>query len=273
MSLSPEYTIEQAYLTRPSKRRSGEFINPGVKFVVAHDTGNPGSTARANVSYYQNSRNEKSASAHIFVDDKSIVECIPAMTGDQPEKAWHVLYGVPTDNRLFGFDANDAAIGVEYCYGPKIDADEAYRRYVWVIASILLRFRLPSDKVVGHHFLDPHRKTDPVSGLARSRRTYDQLLRDIATKHAALAEGTGPFATNAGETPFSATGGKAEVQTSVNVRLKDPTRLAAVVRTLRPGEQVSYTAVVDSGEAVNGNARWLQDVDGNFLWSGAVKAV
>ena len=53
-------------------------MSPGVRFIVAHDTGNPGSTAAANVKYYERSRNEMSASAHIFVDDKEIVECIPA---------------------------------------------------------------------------------------------------------------------------------------------------------------------------------------------------
>ncbi|MDA0616973.1 N-acetylmuramoyl-L-alanine amidase, partial [Acinetobacter baumannii] len=114
------------YLTKPSKRRSGLLMSPGVRFVVAHDTGNPGSTAAANVRYYESSRDVQSASAHIFVDDKQILECIPALTGT-PEKAWHVLYNVETDNRMFGLNANDAAIGVEYCFGDNIDADEAYR--------------------------------------------------------------------------------------------------------------------------------------------------
>ncbi len=52
-------------------------MSPGVRFIVAHDTGNPGSTAANNVSYYERSRNDQSASAHIFVDDKEILECIP----------------------------------------------------------------------------------------------------------------------------------------------------------------------------------------------------
>jgi hypothetical protein len=32
------------------------------------------------------------------VDDKGILECIPALEGASPEKAWHVVYGV----RAFG---------------------------------------------------------------------------------------------------------------------------------------------------------------------------
>ena len=49
------------------------------------------------------------ASAHIFVDDKECIVCIPVT-----EKAWHVLYNTPTDNQWYNADANnDVAFGVE----------------------------------------------------------------------------------------------------------------------------------------------------------------
>jgi hypothetical protein len=41
MAFKEKYTITPAYLTSPSKRRSGLLMSPGVKFIVAHDTGNP----------------------------------------------------------------------------------------------------------------------------------------------------------------------------------------------------------------------------------------
>jgi N-acetylmuramoyl-L-alanine amidase CwlA len=184
MSFTKKYQISQRYLTKPSKRRSGIPISPDVKFLVAHDTGNPGSSASGNVRYYENSRNDMSASAHIFVDDREIIECIPALESGTPEKAWHVLYYLPTDDQLFGYNANDAAIGVEYCYGGNIDDDEAYRKYVWVLAYACYKNDLdPQRCVVGHFFLDPHRKTDPVTGLAYNRRNYDQLLRDVVSEY------------------------------------------------------------------------------------------
>ncbi len=174
--------ITQVYLSKPSRRRSGIPMPQGVKFIVAHDTGNPSSTARANVRYYERSRNEQSASAHIFVDDKEIIECIPALTGP-PEKAWHVLYNVTTDNHLFGCNANDAAIGVEYCFGGQIDADSAYQNYVWTLATICERFQLPAEThIVGHCMLDPRRKTDPVTGLSASGRTFPKLILDVAAE-------------------------------------------------------------------------------------------
>ncbi|CAN5279835.1 hypothetical protein BH09BAC2_BH09BAC2_02520 [soil metagenome] len=118
MSFKEKFIVSSQYIPKPSRRRSGQFISK-VKFIVAHDTGNPGSTASDNIRYYINTcqtvPKEKTASAHIFVDDKQIVECVPAIL-NKPEKAWHVLYSVPTDDQLYGCDANDNAIGVEYCY-------------------------------------------------------------------------------------------------------------------------------------------------------------
>ncbi|MEM4995043.1 N-acetylmuramoyl-L-alanine amidase [Priestia sp. SB1] len=185
MGFKMKYEIKEKYLTAPSKRRSGNKISK-VKFVVSHDTGNDGSTADQNVRYYQNSRNEMSASAHIFVDDKEIIECIPALTG-KPEKAWHVLYGKTMDNRLYGADSNDAAIGVELCYSYQkgnIDNNEAYKRYIWVVAYICYKFGLnPATKITGHHILDPERKTDPKQALEKTGRSYAQYLKDVVAEY------------------------------------------------------------------------------------------
>jgi N-acetylmuramoyl-L-alanine amidase CwlA len=182
MTFALRYPIRSALLTKPSRRRSGQLLTQAVRFIVAHDTGNPSSTANNNVRYYERTRNEIAASAHIFVDDREIVECIPALASAPAEKAWHVLYAKPVDNKLFGVDANDAAIGIEYCYGAKIDAAEAYARYVWVIAYACFVFGLdPTHAIVGHYTLDPERKTDPVTGLADSDRTMEQLQRDAVT--------------------------------------------------------------------------------------------
>jgi N-acetylmuramoyl-L-alanine amidase CwlA len=259
-----KYAISPRYLTSGSKRRSGKLISPAVKFIVAHDTGNPNSSASGNVRYYENSRNDMSASAHLFVDDKDIIECIPALTG-APEKAWHVLYGIPTDNELYGFNANDAAIGVEYCYGDRIIADESYARYIWVLAFICFEFGLnPAKSIVGHFFLDPQRKTDPVTGLAHSRRTYEQLLKDVATE----------FDICTGKIPappkLIKKTGSVRVTVKLNVRRGEPNTKVPVAEIVMSGSLLGYVGYVENGQSINGNAKWYKDANGNFFWSGGV---
>lgn len=181
MAFKMKYTIEQRYLPNKTKRRSG-IKNQGIDFLVAHDTGNDGSTAAGNVNYYTNSANVESASAHTFIDDKAIIECVPLT-----EKAWHVLYNVTTDNDLYGFDSNDHAIGVELCYSYKkgsINNKEAYKRYVWYMAYLCHKFGLnPLKRISGHNELDPKRKTDPyknalqIMGISKT-----QFLNDVAAE-------------------------------------------------------------------------------------------
>lgn len=274
MAFLEKYPITAQYLTAPSGRRRGYPLAPGVRFIVAHDTGNPNSTAAQNVRYFASTPNPKTvSSAHLFVDDRDIIECIPALTGP-PEKAWHVLYNVQTDNQLYGFNANDAAIGVEYCYGSNIDADAAYSRYVWLLAYICYRFQLdPGKAIVGHFMLDPHRKTDPVTGLAHSRRSYDQLLRDVVSEYSACGGAVQSISTVKPAVPATATarGGTAVATVRLNLRDGAPNTRAPVVRIIETGERLPFVAVVDDGEAVNGQSEWCRDADNHFFWRGGVR--
>lgn len=177
-----KYEIIPRYLTGPSKRRPLLLLDQ-CRFVVSHDTENPGSTAAGNVSYYENSRNEMEASAHIFVDDKQIIECIPFLTA-QPEKAWHVVYNVTTDNQRYGADSNDAAGGIELCYGGNVDLSEAYKRYVWVTAFSCWKFGLnPATAVTGHYILDPARKTDPMNAFKLLGKTFNEFVEDVINEY------------------------------------------------------------------------------------------
>lgn len=181
-----KYAIKEDLVKANTKRRPGTKRKHTL-FVVAHDTGNPGSTAAGNVSYYKNSANDQYASAHYFVDDKQILKCIP-----RGEVAYHVIYDVTTDNAKYGDDANDAAIGVELCYGGAIDMKKAYARYVWLIAYLLKTSKLSADKLSGHFELDPQRKVDPVkNGLAAAGKTWAQFKADVKKEYDQLeADGT-----------------------------------------------------------------------------------
>lgn len=169
-------TIIRDYITSGTKRRSG-LKNKGIKFLVAHDTGNPNSTAWQNVNYFKNSANEMSASAHTFIDDLNVIECIPL-----DEKAWHVWYSVPTDNNKYSVDANDCSIGVELCYFPddKARTQKAYDNYVKYVGDLCITYKLdPINQISGHFELDPSRKTDPMNALSIINKSFNDCLRDI----------------------------------------------------------------------------------------------
>lgn len=169
-----KYSINREYVT--SKKSRTYQKAPRRDFLVAHDTGNPGSTARGNRAYF-NSENKVSSSAHTFIDDKEILEIIPL-----DEKAWHVMYNRPEDNILFGGDSNDVGIGTELCYGGKIDFDKAYDMYIWYHAYLCKKYKLnPLTKIVGHYKLDPARRSDPINAFSKYGKTWGGFIADVMT--------------------------------------------------------------------------------------------
>jgi N-acetylmuramoyl-L-alanine amidase len=150
------------------------------------------------------------------------------------------------------------------CYGGAINADEAYNRYVWLAAFICYKFQLdPAKSLVGHFFLDPTRKSDPVTGLAHSRRTYEQLLRDVVVEYNECTGAATPTAW-----PAAGQAGNARLVMGLNVRKGAPETKSPLVRTYPPGVILPYVSWVDNGQSINGNSKWYKDKDGNYFWSG-----
>lgn len=169
MGIKDKYQIERKYISFGDSR-SGQKLNR-VLFVVSHETAN--NTADADDHFRYFNRHPSSSSAHTFIDDNKILEIIPL-----DEKAWHVNYNKPADNRMFGDDANDAAIGVELCRTGNFK--QAYDRYVWYHAYLCHKFNLiPEKHIVSHSVLDPQRRTDPESWLRPNGVTWDQFIKDV----------------------------------------------------------------------------------------------
>lgn len=169
MGVKGKYIIERKYISF-GKSRSGQKIKK-VLFVVEHETSN--NTADADDHYRYFNKHPANASAHTFIDDKKILEIIPLN-----EKAWHVNYNVSVDNRMFGDDANDAAIGVELCRTGNFK--KAYDKYVWYNAYLCHQFNLKPEKhLVQHSVLDPQRRSDPESWLKPNGVTWNQFIKDV----------------------------------------------------------------------------------------------
>lgn len=191
---SKKYTIERRYINKRQNVRPGTRLKSGnPAFLVAHDTGNPGATADNHFTYFQNLK-DRSASAQVFIDHKKILEIIPTGTGpDAAERAWHVLYNVTTDNDRFGWDSNDAALGVELCYGGKINTLEAYKRFVWYMAYCCNKWGInPLTHIPSHKQLDPSRKRDVDQALATLGKTLKDLVYDVAAELKGPAAPTPP---------------------------------------------------------------------------------
>jgi len=169
--------ITQKYLPTNTKRRPG-IKNKGIKFIVAHDTGNLNSTAEQNVNYFISSAKDIEASAHAFVDDKGVIECIP-----DDEVAYHVRRLMPADNNKFGCDSNDSAIGVELCFFSDIKrTEQSYKNYVEYIKSKCTEYNLDVNKLVeGHYKLDPTRRTDPLNAFKIIGKDWNSFLVDLNT--------------------------------------------------------------------------------------------
>lgn len=201
-----KYQIERRYIVKRPNVRPGTRLTTGTpEFFVAHDTGNPGATADNHYAYF-NSLKDRTASAHVFIDDTKILEIIPTGTGSDPaEKAWHVLYNVKTDNDLFGYDANDAAIGVEFCYGGRIKFTEAYKRFVWYLAYCCYKWnKNPYVFIPSHKQLDPARRQDPDKALATGGKTMNRLLDDISAELKSMRTSSPTQNSNTSFTPLPA---------------------------------------------------------------------
>jgi N-acetylmuramoyl-L-alanine amidase len=158
-----KFPIRHQYIKKEWKQRPGGNRSP--RYAVAHDTGNPGSTAWQNFNYF-NSRHLQ-ASAHVFIDDKEILIIIPLH-----EKAWHVRSNVS--------DANEWAIGVELCYGPSIQFHKAYERYVWFFSYLCKTFKWdPGLHIKGHFQLDSGRRSDPENAFRQNGKTFSQFIEDV----------------------------------------------------------------------------------------------
>ena len=131
----------------PSNYRSGRGGN-GIRYIVMHYTANNGDTAANNGRYFQNGN--LSASAHYFVDEKSIVQSVR-----DDDTAWHCGGALESGHHpLHGICMNRNSIGVEMCsdiVGGRYTITAAtVDRAVELVKYLMGRYNVPADRVVRH---------------------------------------------------------------------------------------------------------------------------
>ena len=116
-------------------------VNIPVKYIVIHDTGVLGQTAKNNADYFE--KTYRGASAHYFVDKTSIYEVV-----EDGKKAWHV--GDDKDDSD-GIN-NGNTTGIELCaekdgtFHPNTIANGA-----WLTQTLMKKRNVPAKRVVRHY--------------------------------------------------------------------------------------------------------------------------
>ena len=119
------------------------------KYIVVHYTGAEGS-AKNNTIYFKSV--DRQASAHYFVDENSIWQCV-----EDKDKAWHC--GGPLEcsyHPYYGICTNSNSIGVEMCC-KKNSSGEWYfeegtvKNTVDLICYLMKKYNIPVERVIRHY--------------------------------------------------------------------------------------------------------------------------
>lgn len=119
-----------------------------IKYIVLHYTGNKGDTAKNNVDYFYGG--DRSASAHYFVDDTSIWQCV-----EESNSAWAVgdgkgAYGITNQN----------SISIEMCCDSNgFVSAKTESNALELVKHLMSKYNISSANVVRHY--DASRKTCP----------------------------------------------------------------------------------------------------------------
>ncbi len=131
-----------------------------------------------------------------------------------------------------------------------------YEASAWLIRKQAERYSIPLDR---NHVIC-HREIRGTKTCPGSKVDLDKLIRlagaidkrDIPSDERPAANITVTTIKNA------------------NLQARQPSTSAAIVRTIARGTTLKMVTATD-GEAVQGNPKWYQDRDGNFLWAGVTK--
>lgn len=160
--------ITQMLITSNNKGKKGAN-HP--RFIVIHDTGNSntGSDADNHARWLENTPNT-GRSAHLFVDDKQIVQVIEY---DTP--AWHTgkLYvSKPQVPECTNFNS----IGIEFCINADGNLEKTLFNTVQIITHLMLQFNIPLGNVITHQMSSG--KACPGTFI-KNPSLYNRLIEQI----------------------------------------------------------------------------------------------
>ncbi len=127
-----------------------------IKYIVIHYTANNGDTAYGNTNYFKSVN--RNASAHYFVDEKSIWQCV-----EDKDIAWHC----GTSGTYFHkYCRNSNSIGVELCSyinskGQYDFRQETVDNAVWLVKQLMDKYKVCVENVLRHFDVTHKRCPEP----------------------------------------------------------------------------------------------------------------
>lgn len=121
-----------------------------IKYIVIHYTANNGDTAWGNTNYFKSTY--RGASAHYFVDEKSIWRCV-----EDKNIAWHCGGGLQGSNghTYHNICKNSNSIGIEMCSrisnGRYYFKDETIINCIELTKYLMNKYNIPESNVIRHY--------------------------------------------------------------------------------------------------------------------------
>lgn len=139
-----------------------------IKYIVIHYTANNGDTALGNTNYFKSYRG---ASAHYFVDEKSIYQSI-----EDKNIAWHC----GANSYRHRDCRNYNSLGVELCSikvnGKYAFKPETVKNAVELVKTLMAKYKVPIDRVIRHYDVTGKRCPEPFVADEKAWQNFKSQL-------------------------------------------------------------------------------------------------
>ena len=117
-----------------------------IKYLVVHYTGNSNDTAYNNTKYFKSIN--RNASAHYFVDDNNIYQCV-----EDKNVAWHCGDKIKTGNggSYYGVCTNNNSIGIELCCTNYDISSRTETNTIELVKYLMNKYNIPASNVIRHY--------------------------------------------------------------------------------------------------------------------------
>lgn len=132
-------TINKNLTTRNYNRAN----NRSIKYIVIHYTGNNGDTAKGNTNYFKSEY--RCASAHYFVDENSIWQCV-----EDKNIAWHC----GAKKYIHQYCRNQNSIGIEMCSRKDFNyyfKGETIKNTIELVKYLMQKYNIPIENIIRHY--------------------------------------------------------------------------------------------------------------------------